>query len=114
MKVRRSGVQIALTLALAWSLFPGTRELTEQVVHFVRNGHLAHSIPNDPDAAPTDSEHGCQGTMHLCHCCHTVPLLLAMGVRPITPPDNTPRLAWASTPLHDDPQLDGVFHPPKA
>ena len=112
--VRRNSARIAVALALGWSLFPGTRELTEQAVHLVRNGHLAHSIPNDPDASPTDAEHGCQGPMHLCQCCHTVPLMIAAAADSITPPKPTPGMAWASIGLHEDPHLDGVFHPPKA
>lgn len=107
-------MQIILALALAWSLFPGTRELTEQVVHLVQNGHPAHSIPNDPDACPEDAEHGCQGPMHLCQCCHTVPMVLSAGTLPMTPPKPNPSAAWSSSSLIDDPHLDGVFHPPKA
>ena len=103
-----------VALALTWSLFPGTREMTEQVVHLVQSGHLAHSIPNDPDAGPEDAEHDCQGAMHLCQCCHTAPLVIAAGADSITPPESTPSVAWASSALHDDPRLDRVFRPPKA
>jgi len=112
--VRGGTANVVLALTLVWSLFPGTRELTEQVVHLVRNGHLAHSIPNDPDACPTDAEHGCEGPMHLCQCCQTVPLLAPTGLASITKPAPTRTLAGASSALHDDPHLDGVFHPPKA
>lgn len=59
-----------MALLLAWSLLPGGFELAEQTVHLVSKGHLAHSIPDDPDEPPVDAEHGCQGLMHVCHCYH--------------------------------------------
>ncbi len=107
-------MQIIVALALAWSLCPGTHELTEQVVHLVQNGHFAHPIPDDPDSCPTDSEHGCQGPMHLCRCCRTVPLMLAAGALSIAPPVSTLAVAQGLSVRRDDPHLDGVFHPPKA
>ncbi len=114
MRVRRSPVKVVLALVLVWSLFPGTRELTEQVVHLVQNGHLAHLIPNDPDACPVDAEHGCQGPMHLCQCCHSTPLVLTAETHSIAPPVPTVAAVWSSSALHDDCHPDGVFHPPKA
>jgi hypothetical protein len=100
-----------IALALAWSLLPGTHELAEQIVHVAQTGHFAHSIPDDPDARP-DSEHGCQGPAHLCRCCPTVPLVIPAGVVSMRPPEPSPRMAWGSTGLHDDPLVAGVFRPP--
>lgn len=112
--VGRNVVRIILALVLAWSLFPGTRELTEQVLHVVRNGHLAHSIPNDPDAAPDDCEHGCQGPMHVCRCCHSVPLLISGGVAPLERAASISEVTWASSAMHGHLHVVGVFHPPRA
>lgn len=114
MIVRCSLAQAAVAVTLAWSLIPGTRELTEQIVHLAANGHLAHSIPNDPDACPPDAEHGCEGPMHVCQCCPNVPLIVATAVGTITPPTRSPWVAWVSSAPHDDPHLDGISHPPKA
>ena len=110
----RTAAQVTFALLLAWSFAPGTRELTEQVVHLVVNGHLAHSVQNDPDACPDDAEHGCQGPMHMCGCCHSTPWLV--GTATAAPISASPpsRQIWTIDFFHDDPHLRGVFHPPKA
>lgn len=58
-----------LTVAcLLWVLLPGTWELTENVVHLVQDGHLAHSESSAHPHGQPDPEHGCSGTLHFCSC----------------------------------------------
>jgi hypothetical protein len=105
--------RVLVALLLVWTLVPGSGEATEQVLHLLQNGHLAHSIPDDPDEEPLGTEHGCQGTMHICRCCPSSPAsVLQAGL--VFPP------ATIATPVslppagHGDAHLLNVFHPPRA
>ena len=109
MRVGRS----VIAALLVWALVPGSAEMSEQLVHLLRNGHLAHSIPGDPDEVPPGAEHGCQGAMHLCRCC---PSSIASATQ-FTLVSPLVALATAMDPLrrsHGDPHLLNVYRPPRA
>lgn len=104
---------MVIAALLAWTLFPGSGEASEQIVHLLRTGHLAHSIPADPDEAPAGAEHGCQGAMHACRCCPSSAASVTQFVL------LSPLVAFATRPgrvpvAHADPHLLHVFHPPRA
>lgn len=102
-----------MALLLAWSFLPGGFELIEQTVHLVSKGHLAHSIPDDPDELPADAEHGCQGLMHVCHCHHGAGQVGPQPPASLAPlPVRLPSMVSVSK-RHDDPPVRGVFHPPE-
>jgi hypothetical protein len=61
---------------LAMAVVPGFVEATENAVHLVLHGDLAHS--SRPGHLPFDQEHGCAPGCHLCSCCHS-PLLEHYG-----------------------------------
>lgn len=65
---------IALVMVLA--LWPGAGELIEQTVHFVEHGDLAHG-DDHPTTPLGQDEHGCSGTLHLCHCHQPAPVITA-------------------------------------
>jgi hypothetical protein len=41
-------------------------------------------------------------------------MVLSTEFLPVTPPKPNPTAVLSSNSLIDDPQMDGVFHPPKA
>lgn len=60
-----------VALALAFLMVPGAVELVESAVHLVDEGHLPHAVVTTADGdehAPTDPEHGCTPSFHLCAC----------------------------------------------
>ncbi len=65
----------ALLLILA--LMPGAVELFENVSHWLTQGHLAHAAALGDEHPPTDPEHGCTPTAHLCGCHASLPWLEA-------------------------------------
>lgn len=102
-----------LVAVLAWNFVPGSGEVAEQLVHLLRNGHFAHTIPGDPDEGPSSAEHECQGAVHSCQCCPSTfaSSLSAVVVRPEDDPMGRPA-GWPSS--HADPHLRHVFRPPRA
>jgi hypothetical protein len=56
-----------MAIILLYLMTPGSSELTENVLHFVTEGHSAHAI-NDQHHQPQEPEHGCSGPYHFCHC----------------------------------------------
>ena len=62
-------MRLALVLALIHALVPGLGEIAETAVHYVVEGHLAHSDADQGDLGDVGHEHGCGGAQHLCGCC---------------------------------------------
>lgn len=62
-------MRLVLILALIHGLAPGLGEIAETAVHYVVEGHLAHSDADQGDLGELGHEHGCGGTQHLCGCC---------------------------------------------
>ena len=61
---------------LAFLMVPGAAELVESAVHLIDEGHLPHSVLPESVTAesggdehgPSDPEHGCTPSFHLCGC----------------------------------------------
>lgn len=104
---------MAIAALLVWTLFPGSSEASEQIVHLLRNGHLAHSIPADPDESPAGPEHGCQGAMHVCRCCPSSAASVTQFAFLSPLVVLAPRAERVRV-VHTDPHLLHVFHPPRA
>lgn len=64
----------SFVLLLAWSLLPGSVELTENAWHLTTHGDFAHDKGRQ-NHIPFNPEHGCGGGFHLCSCCHIQPSL---------------------------------------
>ena len=62
-------MRLLLILTLINGLVPSFAELAETAVHFVVEGHLAHSQAADCGLGECDDEHGCGTTEHHCGCC---------------------------------------------
>lgn len=69
-------------LLLAFVLTPGSGELVESAVHWVADGHTAHSV-DDAEHMPAGDEHGCTGMMHCCACCGVPPVALSDARVPV-------------------------------
>ena len=65
----KRAVVLSFVLLLAWSLLPGSVELTENAWHLTVHGDLAHDQARQGHL-PFNPEHGCGGGFHLCSCCH--------------------------------------------
>lgn len=59
-------------------LVPGIAEAMESAVHFVKTGHVAHSIPGEDDLGDQGPEHSCGATFHRCDCCTASPSTAAV------------------------------------
>jgi hypothetical protein len=57
-----------LAVVVLVALTPGTGELFENLGHLLVEGHLAHAEEQGDDHSAPGSEHGCNGTFHLCSC----------------------------------------------
>jgi hypothetical protein len=97
-------VRLALVLALIHGLVPGLGEIAETAVHYVVEGHLAHSDADQGDLGDVGDEHGCGGVQHLCGCCASQlfvaqPAFSPLGVLASREP--TPVDGWRLVSLHD-------------
>ena len=103
----------ALALLLLWALVPAVGELIENAVHFAEEGHAAHAAPDGDQHDPLDTEHGCAGAVHLCHCCASMSVLLthSVAVSPTQVSEQLPVLASDEVPAL---LFGGVYHPPRA
>ena len=98
---------------LAYAIAPGAGELTENVAHFVLDGHAAHAPHQEDEAAPGRDTHGCSGPFHTCPC-HGTTAFVATGEQPevgiaayeIATPE------WFVASLEAAGVLTGVFRPP--
>lgn len=101
-----------LALVLVLALTPGLVEAVENVWHLAQNGHSAHATGESSDHQPTDEEHGCSGTFHMCSCHH------ASSTMPGTPsPQALSQVEThpAPTPsLPSAPMLSGLLRPPQS
>ena len=52
---------------LAYLITPGAGEITENVAHYVLDGHAAHAA-HDAGEAPEKDAHGCSGPFQTCPC----------------------------------------------
>lgn len=63
--------RILVLLSAVFGILPGTALLVEQVVELAGHGHLAHTVPGEPD--PFAAEHGCTPSEQNCSCPHAQP-----------------------------------------
>lgn len=63
-----------VALALVYLFVPGTFEATENLVHIVAHGDLAHTAQDSAHHEP-GAEHDCSGLFHSC-LCHTSTLVI--------------------------------------
>lgn len=98
---------------LAYLMTPGSAEVTENVIHFVANGHSAHAVADD-EHQPSDVEHGCSGPFHVCACHQSTGFALTRiaGLSPIV---TSPVQPFASPrPLVAQGFVGRIFRPPIA
>ncbi len=62
-------MRVFLVLMLVHGLAPDLAEVGEAVVHYVRTGHVAHTLADHGDLGDQGGEHGCGVTQHHCTCC---------------------------------------------
>ena len=104
---------IGISALLLWALAPGVGEFFESAVHFVQEGHSAHSTPDGDHHDPPGPEHGCTGTLHLCPCCVSSSFLLTQGTAQLPVLELQEFVATAHAYLSTiSPR--GVDHPPRA
>lgn len=72
-------MRTALVILLIHGLAPALGEVAETVVHYLVEGHLAHSAADQGDLGDQGDEHGCGSTQHLCGCCASQPVVAAAG-----------------------------------
>jgi hypothetical protein len=78
-------VRWVLVLMLVNGLAPGIAEAAEVAVHFVKTGHVAHSIAGEDDLGEQGREHSCGATFHHCDCCTGSPSTAAVRSELSTP-----------------------------
>ena len=76
-----------VALTLVFLFVPGAVEATENVVHLVAHGDLAHASHN-ASHRETGSEHDCSGLFHSCVCHSTILITGPLGgaLLPVPPP----------------------------
>lgn len=101
-----------IAIVLAYSVAPGAGEMTENIVHLLREGHAAHA-PHDAGHAPEGNSHGCSGPFQTCPCHGTSAFVTDSAPIEIEAAHpESQRMQW----LVADRQADGVrtsvFRPP--
>ncbi|MBW2214570.1 MAG: hypothetical protein JRF48_09090 [Deltaproteobacteria bacterium] len=67
-----------IAVLLAYAIAPGAGELTENVAHFVLDGHAAHG-QHEAEEAPSRDAHGCSGPFQTCPCHGTTAFVADSG-----------------------------------
>lgn len=96
---------------LVYLLIPGACEVTENLIHYVTEGHSAHAL-DDEEHQSTGDEHGCSGSFHLCQCHSSVAFLLGAAECNIGVPTCQEHATWRADDTPSDGVLDSVFRPP--
>jgi hypothetical protein len=103
-----------IALLLAYAIAPGAGELTENVAHFVLDGHAAHA-PHQAEEDTSKDAHGCSGPFQTCPCHGTSAFVadsgpIHIGVAGVEPQT----LHWFVAVLQGDGVFASVFRPPIA
>lgn len=103
-----------LALVLAYSITPGSGEITENVAHYLLDGHSAHAA-HDSAQAPHEDAHGCSGPFEHCPCHGTAAFVaerppVEVGVAHSV----TQKLHWFVAVHQSDGTQSTVFRPPIA
>lgn len=103
-----------IAVLLAYAITPGAGEMTENVAHFLRDGHAAHA-PHDAGHAPNEDAHGCSGPFQTCPCHGTSAFVTDHGPFEIGEAEIEPQmLRWFVAVLQGDGVFANVFRPPIA
>jgi hypothetical protein len=89
-------MRIALVILLIHGLAPALGEVAETVVHYLVEGHLAHSAADHGDLGDQGDEHGCGSTQHRCDCCASQAVVA--GARADLPVGLVPSRTLTATP----------------
>jgi hypothetical protein len=103
-----------IAVLLAYAITPGAGEMTENVAHFVLDGHGAHAA-HGAEEAPIQDSHGCSGPFQTCPCHGTSafvvdnrPVEVAAAVVEVE------TLQWFVASQEAAGVMTGVFRPPIA
>jgi len=103
-----------IAVLLAYAITPGAGELTENVAHYLLDGHAAHA-QHEAEEAPSRDTHGCSGPFQTCPCHGTTAFVADSGPIEIGVAEyEVETLQWFVASLEADGVLTGVFRPPIA
>jgi hypothetical protein len=103
-----------IAVLLAYAITPGAGEMTENVAHFVLDGHSAHAA-HGADEAPINDAHGCSGPFQTCPCHGTSAFVVDVGPVEVSAAElEVETLQWFVASLEADGVMTGVFRPPIA
>lgn len=103
-----------MAVLLAYAITPGAGEITENVAHFVLDGHAAHAS-HQGEEAPSNDAHGCSGPFQTCPCHGTAPFVADSAPVEVVAADvEAQTLQWFVADLEASGVLTGVFRPPIA
>jgi len=102
----------AIAICLAYAITPGAGEITENVVHYLLDGHAAHAS-HDADQVPHGDAHGCSGPFQTCPCHGTSAFVadsppIEVGAAHAV----TQTVQWFVSVHHSDGTRSTVFRPP--
>jgi hypothetical protein len=104
----------SIVVLLAYAITPGAGEMTENVAHFVRDGHAAHT-PHQEEEAPSKDAHGCSGPFKTCPCHGTTAFVADSGPVEVDAAEGgVETLQWFVAGLEADGVVTTVFRPPIA
>jgi hypothetical protein len=103
-----------IAVLLAYAITPGAGELTENVAHYLLDGHAAHG-QHEAEEAPNRDTHGCSGPFQTCPCHGTTAFLADSGPVEIGVVEvESQMLRWFVADLQGDGVVASVFRPPIA
>jgi hypothetical protein len=101
-----------VALFLAYSITPGAGEITENVAHFLSDGHAAHAA-HDADHGPREDAHGCSGPFQNCPCHGTAAFVAdSAPIEVSVARVGADTVTWFVADLEADGVFSGVFRPP--
>ena len=103
-----------IAILLSYAITPGAGEMTENVAHFVLDGHSAHTA-HGAEEAPSQDSHGCSGPFQTCPCHGTSAFVVDAGPVEVAAAElEVETLQWFVASLEADGVMTGVFRPPIA
>jgi len=103
-----------IAILLAYAITPGAGEMTENIAHFVLDGHGAHAQHQAEEAQSKDA-HGCSGPFETCPCHGTSAFVVDRGPIEVSVAQlGVETLRWFVASLEADGVMTGVFRPPIA
>lgn len=102
----------SIALLLAYVVTPGAGEMTENVAHYLLDGHAAHAA-HEAGEQPEEDAHGCSGPFQTCPC-HGTSAFVADSPRLEVQAAvvQAQALAWFVSDLDADGVRAYVFRPP--